>query len=179
MPHLKRIRMKSDIHDRAEVTCIDYADNKLTSIEDFSFDGNYEKANKSFRQKVTDGILPDVQLRYLIVEDLSPKLISILGSCLGISPELFEEHLLNLGWATGTYGDPDSGSWNTRDLLKDYISVEWYRPVKHNWRLARPGSYRDHDQLQNSSLPTLQWIEKEGTQTDASPCTDSTPWSTY
>lgn len=160
MPHLKNVRKTSSIHGRAEVTCFDYAGDELASVDDYCFEGDYETARFSFRQRIIDSVPSSIHLRYVVVEDLSPILIDLLGSCLGVSPEFFEEQLVNSGWVTGTYDDPEPNTWNTRDLIKDYTAVRWDRPVKRV--LTRPTSFIDHRYLQNRSLPSLRWLDVGG-----------------
>lgn len=57
-------------------------------------------------------------------------MISLLGGALHMSPEFFEEHMINSGWSGSSYGDAEADTWNTRSANKDYSSVNWYRPVQ-------------------------------------------------
>lgn len=83
--------------------------------------------------------------RLFIVEDLSFRAIAHLGSCLNITPEFFEEHLVNSGYAGAEYHDPPARSWMTSDMQKSYTSMKWFRPV---WRLPTdPYSKQDLDDL--------------------------------
>lgn len=47
-----------------------------------------------------------------------------------MSPEFFEGHLINSGWSAAEYGDIEADTWNTRGAIKDYTSINWYRPVQ-------------------------------------------------
>lgn len=58
------------------------------------------------------------------------KMIFLLGGALQMSPEFFEEHLINSGWSGSDYGDLEADTWNTRGTNKDYASIGWYRPVQ-------------------------------------------------
>lgn len=68
----------------------------------------------------------------IVVEDLSKQNIFGLGDHFGISPEFFEEHLLNSGYGFTEehYNDPPSTTWPTAHLTKSHKSIKWYRPVK-------------------------------------------------
>ena len=81
-----------------------------------------------------------------------------LGSSLGISPEVFEEHLINSGWCNGYYEDSESDTWITRNMIKDYVSLKWYRPVKR----ILSGEY-DADRknlLSDSAEGVIKWTER-------------------
>ena len=106
---------------------------------------------------VIESIPSDVQSRFVVVEDLSAKTIYLLSKCLGISPEIYEEHLLNCG---PSYPDPKPVTWNTRHLKKDYVSLQWYRPVKGSAAQLLP--LEDRAQLYSSS--GLKWTTKEELQ---------------
>ena len=85
-----------------------------------------------------DGLKPNkarnLRCRYLLVEDLSPRIIRWLGQTFWLNPEFFEEHLNASGYGRPGYGrqpykDPSPSTWNTSAIPKDYISVRWFRPV--------------------------------------------------
>ncbi|KAA8649325.1 uncharacterized protein ATNIH1004_005226 [Aspergillus tanneri] len=56
--------------------------------------------------------------RVFIVEDLSEGTIHALGEAFGLTPEFFEEHLLNSGYGGAQYDDPPRRSWKTAGLNK-------------------------------------------------------------
>lgn len=170
MPQLKHIYRVPSVHNRAGVDCYDYVNDVLVSGKFCSFKGGDNHSELRFRQEIKDDIPPDIRFRLLVVEDLSPKLIALLGRCLDVSPEFFEEHLLNSGWCDGTYGtytDPESDTWNTRNMTKDYTSIRWHRLV--NRRLPRPKSWQEHRLLLEPSEKPLCWADKELINT-SEPC---------
>lgn len=76
------------------------------------------------------GPQPATRLRVLTVEDLNQPVIETLGSMLQLSPEFFEEHLLNSGWHDSTVRDVEAKHWPTSKMKKSYASLKWSRPVK-------------------------------------------------
>ncbi|KAI4193099.1 MAG: hypothetical protein LQ348_002970 [Seirophora lacunosa] len=136
MPHLKNVRKASRAHKRAALKCLDFSGGHLVSNEFHRLESNTLKSEEDFVQSLIGNIPSEVDDRLLIVDDLSDTLIYLLGNCLHITPELFEEHLLNSGWYNNAYEDRDTDLWSTRDLAKSYASIRWYRPVEQ--RVARP-----------------------------------------
>ncbi len=100
----------------------------MGATEHHTFDGLED--GPAFQHKVLGNIPADVRLRMVLVEDLSEKTLSLLGGALHMSPEFFEEHLINSGWSAAGYGDVEADTWNTRGAIKDYTSISWYRPVQ-------------------------------------------------
>lgn len=71
----------------------------------------------------------DCTQRLVLVEDLSPALIDLLGVTFQIPPHVFEEHLERSGY-TGVVDDrDDAAAWHTRPSAHGYSSITWYRPV--------------------------------------------------
>ena len=100
-----------------------------------------------------------VDLRLIVAEDLSSDLIEQLGSLLNISPETFEEHLLNSGWRNGIKTQQGAHSWITHCMKKDYLTVRWYRTVKR--QLLKPNTYKERVKLLNPHRrrPGFSWGE--------------------
>ena len=159
MPHLRNVGSTPRVYgsDIVDLECWDYRHTgSLISRSSYSFKSDMDSSKADFIRQVVDGIPSNVTLRLLLAEDLSWNSIRILGGCLGINPEFFEEHLLNSGWRNN-YADPGSDSWNTRDLTKDYASVKWYRPILG--RTPRPNLHQTQDaRLDSSQTPEL-WSE--------------------
>lgn len=119
---------------------------------------------ESFVQESSKPISKRYHTRLIIVEDLSPRIINFLGYTYGISPEFFEEHLLNSGYLntnnSGLYKDPASTTWTTCSLKKDYVSLKWYRPVL---RLPKPPfSSKSEEDLLNPSPGHLSYPPRPG-----------------
>jgi hypothetical protein len=158
-PHLRNV-LSEGRHKHVKLDCYDYTGSKLSSRQTFSateFGEIRSEANVSLGHALRNPPAEPVQLRLLVAEDLSNTLMECLGSTLGINPEMFEEHLLNSGWRDGCYDDPESDTWITRDIVKDYTSIKWYRPVKRS--LQRPNSATDRKNLLNQSTQSLKWTE--------------------
>ncbi|KAL5350106.1 hypothetical protein ACLOAV_005143 [Pseudogymnoascus australis] len=76
--------------------------------------------------KIPEGVLQ----RLLIVPDLAPQIINLLGGLFGLSPEVFEEHLINSGYNGAKYNDKPAHTWATAQMEKSHASIKWYRPVR-------------------------------------------------
>lgn len=71
----------------------------------------------------------DCEQRLILVEDLTPALVDLLGATFQIPPHVFEEHLERSGY-TGVVDDrDDAATWHTRPSAHGYSSITWYRPV--------------------------------------------------
>ncbi|KAL8972091.1 MAG: hypothetical protein Q9197_002951 [Variospora fuerteventurae] len=142
MPHLENVSNVSRSHRRAELSCLDFSGGQLVSNELHrlrSYTHEWEEdceGEEDFVKSLVGNIPSEVSDRFLIVDDLSDKLIYLLGTCLHITPELFEEHLLNSGWHDNSYNDRDTDLWSTRNLTKNYVSIRWFRPIEE--RVYRP-----------------------------------------
>jgi len=103
---------------RVKVGCYDFDDYTLLSRMAFSFREESGELctseDVSLRRTLETPPAEAVRLRLIVAEDLSTE-------TLNISPEVFEEHLINSGWSGGTYDDNDSDSWITRDMSKDHL----------------------------------------------------------
>lgn len=96
-----------------------------------------------------------VRQRVIIVEDLSHEIIQFLGGRYGVSPELFEEHLINSGYAGADYDDLSAATWATARMKKSHVSVKWHRPV-HRLPVA-PYSKQDLRDLLDPRLGRLEY----------------------
>lgn len=76
-------------------------------------------------RKVPDGCVQ----RTILVEDLSPSLIDLLGATFQIPPHVFEEHLEGGGYVTTGESLDSTTSWHTRSSAQGFSSITWYRPV--------------------------------------------------
>ncbi|KAF2624662.1 hypothetical protein BU25DRAFT_423788 [Macroventuria anomochaeta] len=71
----------------------------------------------------------DCNQRIVLVEDLTPTLVDLLGATFQIPPHVIEEHLERSGYKKGTEGADSRVAWHTRSSAQGYSSVTWYRPV--------------------------------------------------
>ena len=131
LPHLTNIRSASR-RDYTRIIVFDYSGSTLDSCREFrvEFDGR-EQFSKydELRSSVYGGLLPNIDTRLLVVEDLSPSLIDLLGSTFNIVPEFFEEHLHRSGYHSGKENEHPPQTWSTNSMRKSYVSLKWYRPV--------------------------------------------------
>jgi hypothetical protein len=99
----------------------------------------------------------NVRYRYILVEDLSPRIIDHLGTTFWLNPEFFEEHLNRSGYRPESYNDPMPSTWNTSATPKDFVSVRWFRPVRR--ARIKPLSEIERDTLlmRDHSSGTLTW----------------------
>lgn len=158
MPHLNNVTKASRAHHRATFKCLDFSGGCLVSNEPRELAPATFKTETDFIQSLTGNIPSEVDHRLLLVDDLSDTLLSVLGNCLHITPEAFEEHLLNSGWHIHAYNDVETDLWTTRNLTKNYASMRWFRPIER--RFPRPYQERlPGDLLDPSNIPDT-WEER-------------------
>ncbi|KAE8330259.1 hypothetical protein BDV39DRAFT_213042 [Aspergillus sergii] len=132
--------------ERTSITLYEYySDNTASSveIEDPKFISHYSDAPEGLSGRV------------FIVEDLSERTIHALGEAFGVTPEFFEEHLLNSGYGGAHYDDPPARSWKTAGLNKSYVSIQWVRPMYRRQPLF---SNRDREDLLDLDHDGLDYI---------------------
>lgn len=159
MPHLKNVGKQSRAHDQARFELFDYSKGNLVATETHILGSTASRAAKDFAAAILDVVPANTDTRLVIVDDLSSKLIDVLRTCLGISLEFFEEHLLNAGWHSDQYEDMGPATWNTTtDFVKDYVSVTWYRPIRA--RTIRPHGEQDPLVVLEPSRTPDKWEQK-------------------
>ena len=157
LPHLKCVCSESR-HDRANITIMDYAGNALRGSKQLKIDfrirehtPNEEEGQAAIQkvrlseeqrqaaiQKVrgfirSNNLWPEVTTRLILLEDIGPTMIDLLGATFDLSPEFFAEHLHRSGYRGNDVHEIPPSAWKTRNLQKDYVSMEWRRPVER-WR---------------------------------------------
>jgi hypothetical protein len=115
------------IHDRIS------ADEAYATSRQEPFAGrSTAPAFDEFRKRLLS-VTDDCVQRVVLVEDLSLKLIDLLGATFDIAPHVFEEHLNSSGYRrVDTDIDTKANTWNTSSNALGYssiASVRWYRPV--------------------------------------------------
>ena len=160
LPHLTNVRTSSR-QKNVSVTCYDYSDNLIASAKTPSAmqSSNELQTAEGISLQRYLGEVPsnNLQLRLIVTNDLSTDLIECLGTSLSMSPEVYEEHLVNSGWQHGMDNDQEPDTWITRDMKKTHISVKWYRPVKRV--LQRPYSTSDRLKFLDSRTHGFSWSE--------------------
>jgi hypothetical protein len=74
-------------------------------------------------------VADNCEQRVVLIEDLSPSLVDLLGATFDIPPHVFEEHLDRSGYKTMVESHKTASAWNPRSSAQGYSSVTWYRPV--------------------------------------------------
>ena len=160
LPHLKNVP-RGSLRENVDVTCYDYVDDALASVKAFTqIRGDSEirtTEGMSLGQYLGDTLSENLQLRLVVASDLSTALIDCLGTLFSLSPEVYEEHLVNSGWRSGTYDDEDPETWVTRDMKKSHMSIKWYRPVKRI--LQQPYSSAERKEFLTSVTLPFSWTE--------------------
>ncbi|OBT70248.1 hypothetical protein VE03_00021 [Pseudogymnoascus sp. 23342-1-I1] len=111
----------------ANITSIDFFESSRSVPNEFAIDSS---DSHNIRTLGSMGQIPEnVKQRLLIVPDLAPQIINLLGNLFGFSPEVFEEHLINSGYNGAKYDDKSAHTWPTAKMNKSYASIKWYRPV--------------------------------------------------
>jgi hypothetical protein len=88
----------------------------------------------------------------VFVRDLSSRIINTLGPVFNLSPETFEEHLVQSGYTASSYSDPDSSTWPTRFLPKHHVSMQWFSLV-----LRKDMEPRDDSSRRQLAKDGLRW----------------------
>ena len=130
-PHLKNVTKKSR-HDLYQAKCYDYCGNSLVSSTPITADANSQDGGFLSAMALKNNIPNCMNLRLIVVQELSSDLIESLGYVFGINPEFFEEHLLNSRWQDSLFEDQESDTWITSGMKKNYMSIKWQRLVKCN-----------------------------------------------
>ena len=162
LPHLQNVRYPSRRKD-AKVDCYDLSKDSVISTWHASFrsalGGFFADDDTPLSRLLKEQPQSSVDIRLIVAEDMSSNLIEQLGSLLDISPEPFEEHLLDSGWTDGLRVHQGVESWNTHAMNKDYLTVKWYRPVKR--QLLKPNTYEERLNLLDPNLrrPWFSWAE--------------------
>ncbi|ELR02862.1 hypothetical protein VC83_03061 [Pseudogymnoascus destructans] len=139
----------------ANITSIDFSENFRYSQTEFIVGSN---DSHNIRTLGAIGQIPEnVRQRLLIVPDLAPQIINLLGNLFGLSPEVFEEHLINSGYEGANYDDEPAHTWSTAKMKKSHASIKWYRPVER--RPVAPYSTRDREILLD---PTQGRLKRSG-----------------
>ena len=66
------------------------------------------------------------------MENLSGAVMEGLVRELDVTLEFFEAYLSNAGWDSGRYSDANPKTWSTARLNKQYVTLQWPRPVGFN-----------------------------------------------
>ena len=152
-PHLQGVCSGSR-HDKADITIFDYTGSVLQDLQHKSFDFMSEDTPQSqdfaspdleqCRQFIcTIGSLSQVETRLLVVEDLGPSLINLLGATLDLSPEFFEEHLYRSDYRGYRASEMSPSTWTTSNLRKNYVSLAWSRPGESWTTVIEPGRWEN------------------------------------
>ena len=160
LPHLVNVTQSSR-KANVRVTCYDYCNNEIASVRAFSIKQESKELQsaeeKSLRKYLADPPPERLQLRLIVVNDLSTDIIDCLGNSFSMSPEFYEEHLVNSGWQNGIDNDQEPDTWITRDIKKAHMSLRWYRPVKRT--VQRPCSAEDRRKFLDSRAGSIGWME--------------------
>lgn len=141
--HLKKICSDSR-HDKTTITAFDYADSTLRGSKQLpiEFETRETAVSEEYRRArieesrafmCANSLWPEVNTRIIVVEDIGPTMISLLGVVFELSPEFFAEHLYRSGYRGNEGLELSPSAWRTSNLQKHYVSMEWRRPVQR-WR---------------------------------------------
>ena len=132
LPDLRTVSASNGRYrNKGSVTCMDYIRSRVRPRVHRKL-----KPGGAFEQRVGElkHILdPQVITRYILIEDLSPEVISCIGSVFEVDPELFAEHINRSGYGGMDYGDPLPSHW----MSEAHISLKWYRPVKQHPKITQ------------------------------------------
>ena len=171
-PHLRSVCSGSR-HDKANITILDYANSALRDRQHLSID--LMPKNRAQSQDVACSKLDEchhficsidlssqVDTRLVVVEDLGPSLINLLGATFDLSPEFFEEHLYRSDYRGFSVSGPSPSTWRTSNLQKNYVSFAWSKPGE-SWRLEiEPGQWEDLLRHDTARVETVTETYKDG-----------------
>lgn len=158
-------------HNKGNITMIDYiTGHSSPRVRHCLWEMNpgetgvyYGMKKDDFFKALQRKVSKSVKTRLLLVEDLSKEIILGLGHLYDVSPEFFEEHLVNSGYNDGRYQDPAPQTWITYGMRKNYASVRWFRPAH---RLdSPPFSNRSEEDLLSAKPLAYSSGEKKGPMT--------------
>ena len=149
-PHFQGVCSGSR-HDKADITIFDYTGSVLQDLQHKSFDfmsGDNAQSQdfaspdlEQCRQFICS--LSQVETRLLVVEDLGPSLINLLGATFDLSPEFFEEHLYRSDYRGYRASETSPSTWTTSNLQKNYVSLAWSRPGESWTTVIEPGRWEN------------------------------------
>ncbi|KAF2714789.1 hypothetical protein K504DRAFT_10796 [Pleomassaria siparia CBS 279.74] len=94
----------------------------------------------------------DCVQRTILIEDLTPSLIDLLGATFMIPPHVFEEHLDRSGYRMVPEDRDIPVTWHARSSTQGYSSITWYRPVLP----LIPINPRFRNRLISNRIPTVR-----------------------
>lgn len=83
----------------------------------------------TFRSFLEKSKHPDIIVRLVLVEDLSPTTVEVLGSALDLNPSFFSGHLVDARCRSKYSQESDLGKVSGHVKLKNHISWSWRRKV--------------------------------------------------
>lgn len=109
--------------------------------------------------------------RLILVEDMCPALVNLLGVTFRIPPYVFERHLHRSGYATEQNGLHEiKPTWHSRPSAEGYCSITWYRPVVPvvplTTRLRKELVEADRDPTTKAKLGSKQGGDSKGPEID-------------
>lgn len=144
------------------------------------FKGNKNKLSEEHREArieesrifmCANSLSSKLNTRLIILEDIGPTMINLLGATVEFSPEFFEQHLHRSGDRGNEIQELPPSAWRTSNLQRNYVFLEWRRPVKcwtqepitpSQWEDLL-GNFLPHDQPFNQPYPEgTEQIEKIG-----------------
>ena len=171
-PHLASVCSGSR-HDKANITTFDYTGGVLRDVKHQSFDFNSYSNPQSpeftcprledcrrFICSIDSSLL---ETRLVIVEDLGPSLINLLGGTFDLSPEFFGEHLYSSYYHGPGISEASPSTWRTSNLQKDYVSFTWSRPGEC-WSILRPAQWKDLLTQDYAAVGTIEQIDDRNRQ---------------
>jgi hypothetical protein len=133
-------------HKFADLKLIDWYDTGEVEESELKLDLRTPESitqTQSDLEAMKTNIDQGVMTRLLLVQDLSQHLVTLLGSCFGLSATFFAEHPVNSGYRNGLDEDESPLPWSTGSASGDHVSVKWYRPVARTTRLTWNSTKRE------------------------------------
>lgn len=159
MPHLTNVRLKECRHPNSgKFSCWDMPlkgrrPNLLLEAQPRAW--RKKSQGTALMAAIKQSPTTDIRSRTIVVEDLSPSLITTIGAAFWLIPEGFEEHLSHSHVA----GFPCQGvppkTWGTKLTPTGYMSLKWHRPVYRNW--LKPHTASETATLLDLQTRSVEW----------------------
>jgi hypothetical protein len=130
-PELRSVTIENVRHDWASrivfYDCMDSADERSPTPQE-PWKGSTRAPEFSEFTRLLRDVPPHCLQRVVLVEDLNPSLINMLGVTFQIPPHVFAEHLDRSGY-NKKYEEKQHDDWKVGSSVQGHTSISWYRPV--------------------------------------------------
>ncbi|KAH9205151.1 hypothetical protein DL95DRAFT_376473 [Leptodontidium sp. 2 PMI_412] len=118
--HLRDGRLHKPVRcNSGRIIVIDYALSENRSASDKLYEHKevmMASGADSFSEAILENLPDNIDRRLVIIEDIYPWIMALLVTRFGVSPEFFEEHLINSGYGGLRPNEKEAYSWKTAGM---------------------------------------------------------------